>query len=75
MPSLSPSPNESGDLIGVELDMNRGVLSFLKNGKHLGDCFSDLSKLVGGTTGVLPFVSLGQRGESISIYKRSLFPI
>lgn len=59
-----------GDLIGMEVDMDRGTLSYYRNGEALGEAYNNLGKLSGREGGgVVPCVALIARGAKVSIHK------
>ena len=59
-----------GDLIAMEVDMDRGTLSYYKNGEALGEAYNNLGKLSGREGGgVVPCVALIARGAKVSIHK------
>lgn len=56
-----------GDVVGVEVDMDKGELRFFKNGEDEGVCFRDLP--TGGTREIFPIVCTYRSGIEVALLK------
>ena len=63
-----------GDVIGMEIDMERGTITYFRNSETLGAVFQDLDKKYAGMEGggVIPCVTLLARGARVSLHKKGL---